>query len=111
MSSDVTMCEHCKAFVAKCEAPYGEGAVSLCWLCAHDVVFHNAELGVLSDTPCGCKRSEVYPEHVIENLDRALDAASRYRVRPEFMGRDSERRMERVARVTLHRTGEHPAQS
>jgi hypothetical protein len=45
---------------------------------------------------------------VLAKLDADLEAAKRYRVRPEFIGRDSQR-IERVRRVLLHRTGEYPA--
>lgn len=108
MSSDVVTCENCKAYAAECETPVGDGAASLCWLCAHDITFHGLPLGELREGPCGCARHQVYPAAVLAKLDADLEAAKRYRVRPEFIGRDSQR-IERVRRVLLHRTGEYPA--
>jgi hypothetical protein len=108
--SDVVICEHCNAFAAECETPVGDGSASLCWLCAHDVTFHEVAMGSpLRTSPCGCKRGDVYPADVLARMDAERDAATRYRVRPEFIGRDSDRRLDRVARVQSHRTGEHPA--
>jgi hypothetical protein len=105
-----TVCANCKAFAAECDTPVGEGSELCCWLCAHDLVFHGATFGTVGEA-CGCKREDVYPAHVIVKLDHELAAATRYRVRPEFMGRDSNRlQRERIARVESHRTGEHPTQ-
>lgn len=109
--SDKVVCENCQAFAAECEAPIGDGAASLCWLCAHDATVHGIELGHVRGEPCGCKREDVYPASVLVRLDAEIAAASRYRVRPEFIGRDSDRRIERVVRVQSHRTGEYPAGS
>jgi hypothetical protein len=140
MSSSVSLCPKCKAFAAECDTPIGDGAETLCWLCAHDVVHHGATIedGV-RETACGCTREQVYPAWKLAAVD-AMCARSReanlkfarlelgipepeettvvdvpFVEAPRFVGRHSERtatmRRERVARVQLHRTGEHPTEN
>lgn len=48
--------------------PYGDGAVRLCWLCAHMVAEHGADLDQpyeqWPDVSCrdhGCKREDIFP--------------------------------------------------
>lgn len=130
MSHDVSVCPKCKAFAAECETPTGDGAETLCWLCAHDVVHHGATIESGPARPCGCSKQEIYPLEYLARVNAAV-AANETKLRKEFdltetetvvqppcieapryVGRHSQRtlemRQERVARVQLHRTGEHP---
>lgn len=131
--SDVGLCPKCKALAAVCETPIGDGAETLCWLCAHDVVRHGATLEGGPRDACGCSKQEIYPSHIVERMAQAV-MMNETKLRKEFdlsdddtlvvepfveapryVGRHSQRvlemRKERVARVQSHRTGEHPTEN
>jgi hypothetical protein len=139
MSSSVSLCPKCKAFAAECDTPIGDGAETLCWLCAHDVVHHGAALEDGPGRTCGCAKTDVYPAWKLAEIATNAEAGRVAFLRqaraelgipepedttvvdvpfveaPRFVGRHSERALEmkrgRVARVQLHRTGEHPTEN
>jgi len=54
-------CLACRAFAAECLVPVGDGAVPMCWLCAHHVVDHGVPLHEAPTACCECLPHEVYP--------------------------------------------------
>ncbi len=56
-------CSSCRTFAPECMLPVGDGAVPVCWLCAHLVTVHEHALGA-PVTNCGCTAAEIYPAHV-----------------------------------------------
>jgi hypothetical protein len=67
-------CVACKAFVAECMAPVGEGSAAMCWLCAHHVVDHDVSLHEAAEARCECTPDQIYPERVIK--ERAAQLAN-----------------------------------
>lgn len=69
-------CEGCGAFRAKCLQPGGdgdEGAVELCWFCAHLVADHEMPMAEVKGIPhCGCSRDEIYPVEFRKGLDAEI---------------------------------------
>jgi hypothetical protein len=59
-------CVACKAFVAECMAPVGEGSAAMCWLCAHHVVDHDVSLHEAAEARCECTPEQIYPKRVIK---------------------------------------------
>lgn len=55
-----TACASCKALAPECIVPVGDGAVPMCWLCAHAVTEHDAEVGA-PVVECGCNSEQIYP--------------------------------------------------
>jgi hypothetical protein len=60
------VCVACKAFVAECNAPVGEGSAPMCWLCAHHVVDHNVPLHEAAEARCECTPEQIYPVRVLK---------------------------------------------
>lgn len=44
----------------ECLVPVGDGALAMCWVCAHMVTQHDAKLGATA-RDCGCSSEEIYP--------------------------------------------------
>jgi hypothetical protein len=55
-------CQACKAFAAECEVPDGEGALSLCWPCAHHIVDHGVTVENAAMAECECHPYQIYPD-------------------------------------------------
>lgn len=62
------VCLACKAFVAECLVPVGDGAMQMCWLCAHQVIEHDAPLHTAHSAECACRRDEIYPKAVLVGM-------------------------------------------
>jgi hypothetical protein len=58
-------CVACKAFAATCLVPVGEGAMPMCWLCAHHVIEHDEPLHNAHAAGCGCLPADIYPASVL----------------------------------------------
>lgn len=58
-------CTACRAFVAECQTPIGEGSAPTCWLCAHHIVEHGRALEDAMHGQCECLPEDVYPASVI----------------------------------------------
>jgi hypothetical protein len=65
------VCVACKAFVAECMAPVGEGSAAMCWLCAHHVVDHEVPLHEAAEARCECTPDQIYPVRVLQ--ERAVN--------------------------------------
>ncbi len=61
----IPACEACGAFQPDCLVPDGEGALAMCWPCAHAHVDHGTELGKCAVHECECLPEAVYPEKVL----------------------------------------------
>lgn len=59
-------CVGCGAFQPECLVPDGEGALAMCWLCAHAHVDHQCALSTCADHECECLPEAIYPERVIQ---------------------------------------------
>lgn len=59
-------CMACKAFAAECLVPIGDGAVPMCWLCAHHVIDHEVPLHLAHSAECECAPQAVYPHRADE---------------------------------------------
>lgn len=59
-------CVACKAFVAECNAPVGEGSAAMCWLCAHHVVDHGTPVHEAAEARCECTPDMIYPQRVLQ---------------------------------------------
>ncbi len=57
-------CRACGDWVAECEVPVLDGALPMCWLCAHQVVDHGVALHAAPTARCECLPWEVYPRDV-----------------------------------------------
>lgn len=57
----VESCAACKVWSSDCLVPMGNEAVPMCWLCAHHVTEHDAELYETCVAECECDPSEIYP--------------------------------------------------
>lgn len=55
------VCAACKAWSPEVTMPVGDGAVDLCWLCAHHHVDHGATLDQTPTAQCECTAAEIYP--------------------------------------------------
>ena len=65
-------CPRCRVFVGECLVPHGDGALVLCWLCAHMLVDHAGAEGA-----CLCTREQIYPAAVLQaRRERAPHAES-----------------------------------
>lgn len=54
-------CGCCKVFRPECIVPMGDGALPMCWLCAHHVVEHNCTLEEAVEHECECLPTEIFP--------------------------------------------------
>jgi hypothetical protein len=54
-------CAACRSFRPECLVPDGEGALAMCWLCAHQVVEHGRALADAMIGECDCLPTEIYP--------------------------------------------------
>ena len=54
-------CHACRAFAPECLVPVGEGAVPMCWLCAHHAIEHGADPSAAACAECECTPGEIYP--------------------------------------------------
>lgn len=73
------ICVACVAFAAECLVPVGEGALPMCWICAHHVVEHATPLHEVLEARCGCTSEEIYPT-TISNALRASTPVAAIRV-------------------------------
>lgn len=55
------LCAACKGLAAECYCPVGEASAPMCWLCAHHVVDHGAELYEAATAECECLPHQIYP--------------------------------------------------
>lgn len=53
-------CASCKAMAPECLVPVDDGALAMCWVCAHMVTQHDAKLGATAHD-CGCSSEKIYP--------------------------------------------------
>lgn len=56
------ICVACKTFRAECLVPVGDAAEPMCWLCAHHVVEHDADVCRASTAECDCTPHVIYPD-------------------------------------------------
>jgi hypothetical protein len=71
----IPACEACGAFQPDCLTPDGEGALAMCWPCAHAHVDHGCELGKCAVHECDCLPEAIYPEKVLASRrERATNA-------------------------------------
>jgi hypothetical protein len=54
-------CDCCKAFAPECLVPMGDGAMKMCWLCAHAVVEHDVPVDSALHHRCKCSAQDIYP--------------------------------------------------
>ena len=59
------VCASCGVMVPEVEVPLGDGSAQCCWLCAHGIVDHGAQLGYASGVDCRCTPEEIYPADVM----------------------------------------------
>lgn len=59
------LCAGCKAWAVECLMPHGEGAIGMCWLCAHAAIAHDCPLRRTAKHECECAPEEIYPQSVI----------------------------------------------
>lgn len=64
------MCCGCDAFKAEVLVPHGEGAIAMCWLCAHAHVDHEVPISKCLGHECECPPEAVYPERMIKARQR-----------------------------------------
>jgi hypothetical protein len=55
------VCAACKSWTPEVTVPVGDGAIDLCWLCAHHHVDHGASLRQAPEARCECTAAEIYP--------------------------------------------------
>ncbi len=58
-------CTACKSFAPECLVPVGDGAVPMCWLCAHHVIEHDTAVEHAHAAECECVPTEIYPSRVL----------------------------------------------
>lgn len=54
-------CPGCGTFETVCLTPHGDGAVWLCWLCAHHVAHHDHPIDGSGVAECDCDPRVIYP--------------------------------------------------
>lgn len=54
-------CAACKAFAPECLVPHGDGALAMCWYCAHHVVEHGVDLSAAHCATCECLPRQILP--------------------------------------------------
>jgi hypothetical protein len=74
-------CAACKAWAPECLVPIGDGALPMCWLCAHQVTAHSVELEMAAHGECDCPPSAIYPAHVLERRLHRIDTVREDTVR------------------------------
>ena len=57
-------CASCGVFAPECLVPIGDGEKAMCWICAHAVTEHGAEVGA-PVVDCGCSADAIYPPQVL----------------------------------------------
>ena len=62
----VPACAGCGAFQPDCLVPHGEGAIAMCWMCAHAHVDHGCALDDTAKHECECLPEAIFPERVIK---------------------------------------------
>jgi hypothetical protein len=65
------VCAACKAWSPEVTVPAGEGAIDLCWLCAHHHVDHGVSLRQAPEAQCECTAAEIYPRDARQGSMRA----------------------------------------
>jgi len=83
----------------------GGPPVPMCWLCAHLVTEHGAELDTIPAMDrCSCTREDIYPADVAARRAAIVEPArsSDYAQRPEFVGTSSERWVKLKERLAPH---------
>lgn len=76
------VCRGCKVFAPECLVPHGDGAIPMCWLCAHHVVEHDGDIDDAYTGECECLPSEIFPHHKCEPAGACIscrDKAARVR--------------------------------
>ncbi len=66
-------CMACKAFAAECLVPVGDGAMPMCWLCAHHVIDHESPIHEACEARCECHPHQIYPGREVQ-VDVSLTA-------------------------------------
>lgn len=61
----IPACEACGAFQPECLVPDREGAIAMCWPCAHAFVDHGTHISRCVIFECECPPESVYPERVL----------------------------------------------
>ena len=57
------VCRGCKTMAPECLVPHGDGAIPMCWLCAHHVIEHGTAVDHAYVGECECLPSEIFPWH------------------------------------------------
>lgn len=68
------VCRACQTFAPDCLAPVGDGALPMCWLCAHHVVDHGAEVDAAVHGECDCAPQDIYPWRALGRTDEEREA-------------------------------------
>lgn len=89
-------CVACKAYVAECMVPVGEGSAAMCWLCAHHVVDHETPVHEAMTAECECTPDKIYPVRVLQQraaagLEMPYFTNGTYVEKPQYVGRHSKR--------------------
>ena len=63
---EIPACAGCGAFQPQCLVPDGEGALAMCWLCAHAHVDHGCALDATAVHECECLPEAIFPERLIK---------------------------------------------
>lgn len=69
MSRRRKVCASCDTFQADIMTPVGDGAIALCYVCAHFVAVHGVTVKLAFTKTCACDREEIYPAHVVARYD------------------------------------------
>ncbi len=73
-------CASCDTFAAEVMVPAGledEGVAMMCWMCAHYVTEHGTPIDSAFAERCDCKREDIYPADVLEQMNVARAHGSR----------------------------------
>ncbi len=68
------VCRSCKTFTPDVLVPVGQGAISLCWICAHHVIEHGVPLDKAGAGECECLPEAIYPESLLAARGRFVKA-------------------------------------
>lgn len=79
-------CAACKAYRPEVVVPLGEGALELCWLCAHHHVDHGVPLSECAEAQCEHTGAEIYPREYLALRQCEKEASFPMRVFAAGMG-------------------------